>query len=148
MFTKIPERFRSRVLIGPVATASSPKGYALPTPGAMGITLRCIMAKGNAARTTLSLKTGTAAAGGTEAAYPVNVPIYVDGVRDDDAKGYTFGTDADGTGYIVDFCIDPATVPEGKYIGIATGTGNAANLISVEMIEDVAYKPTPAADPA
>jgi|GEM_PF-2205762 len=147
MFTKLIERFRTRVLIAPVATDSNPKQYALPTPGVMGITIRCILNKGNAAATALSLKTSTSAAGAGEAAYPADIPIYVDGVRDVDAKGYTFSSDT-GVSYIVDFCIDPATVPEGAYVGIATGTGNTANLISVEMIEDVAYKPTPTADPA
>jgi len=146
MFTKIPERFRSRVALEPQATggATGGKGYLDPTPGVMGITLRCIVAMGAAAALTLSLKTAADAtdSGGTAAAYPVNVPIYVNGVRIADAKSYEVPATDNGKNVIVDFCIDPATVPAGEFVGISYAQSNASNILSVEMIEDVAYKPT------
>lgn len=143
MFTKIPERFRSRVVMPPQTTANAADDYLLPTPGAMGITLRCIAKIGHATDLVLSLKSSDDATGTTTAAYPVDVPIYVNGVRKADGKAYTVPKKVDADiAYIVDFCIDPATVPEGKYVGIAYAASNAANLLAVEMIEDVAYKPT------
>ncbi len=142
MFTKIPERFRSRVVLAPQATGTAAQAYLAPTPGVMGITLRCLVKMGNAADLALSLKYADDATGTNAAAYPVDVPIYVDGVRQADGKAHTV-EDAEGN-FIVDFCIDPATIPDGKLIGISYAISNAANLLAVEVIEDVAYKPTPA----
>lgn len=140
MITKITEKFRSRVVLAPQATGTGAGAYLAPTGGAMGITLRAIATMGNAADLVLSLKYADDAAGTNATAYPVNVPIYENGIRQDDAKAHTID-DATGN-FIVDFCIDPATIPDGKYIGISYGDSNAANLLAVEMIEDVAYKPT------
>jgi hypothetical protein len=147
MFTKIPERFRTRVALKPQATGSAGKGFLAPTPGVMGITLRCIVAMGAAAALTLSLKTAADAtdSGSAAAAYPVNVPIYVNGVRIADAKAYEVPATDNGKNVIVDFCIDPATVPEAAanaFVGISYAQSSASNILSVEMIEDVAYKPT------
>ncbi len=143
MFTKIPERFRSRVVMPPQTTANAADDYLLPTGGVMGITLRCIARIGHATDLVLSLKSSDDATGTNAKAYAVDVPIYVNGVRKADGKAYTVPKKvAADLNYIVDFCIDPATIPEGKYIGIAYADSNAANLLAVEMIEDVAYKPT------
>jgi len=50
----------------------------------------------------------------------------------------------DETGdFIVDFCIDPATVPDGKLVGVAYADSNDGNLLTTMIVEDVAYKPTP-----
>lgn len=140
MFTKIVERFRSRVLLPPQVTGAAAQAYLAPTPGVMGITLRAIAKMGNAADLALSLKYADNTTGTNATAYPVDVPIYVDGVRDDDGKTYTI-EDATGN-FIVDFCVDPATVPAGKLVGIAYADSNAGNLLTTMIIEDVAYKPT------
>lgn len=144
MFTKIPERFRSRIVLAPQGTASGAQAYLAPTGGVMGITLRCIALIGHATDLVLSLKYADDATGTQATDYPVNVPIYVNGVRDDDGKSYTVPQKSgeDNLTYIVDFCIDPATIPSGKLIGISYGNSNDNNLLVVEMIEDVAYKPT------
>lgn len=143
MFTAIPERYRTRVVMPPQTTATAADDYQLPTGGVMGIVLRCIATIGHATDLVLSLKSSDDATGTNAAAYPVDVPIYVNGVRQTDAKAYTVPkkVDADLT-YIVDFVVDPATIPAGKYVGISYANSNAANLLAVEMIEDVAYKPT------
>lgn len=143
MFAKIPERFRTRIVMPPQTTANAADDYLLPTGGVMGITLRCIAKIGHATDLVLSLKSSDDATGTNAKAYAVDVPIYVNGVRQTDAKACTVPkkVDTDLT-YIVDFIVDPATVPEGKYIGVAYADSNAANLLTVEMIEDVAYKPT------
>lgn len=140
MITQIPERFRSRVVLAPQATGTGTEAYLAPTAGTMGITLRCIATMGNAADLVLSLKYADDAAGTNTTAYPVTVPVYENGVRQTDAKAHTVD-DATGN-FIVDFCVDPATVPAGKFVGISYANSNAANLLAVEMIEDVAYKPT------
>ena len=145
MFTKIVERYRSRVVLGPKTTASNAaEAYLAPTPGVMGITLRCVALIGHATVLKLSLKHADDAAG-TNAADFADVPIYVDGVRQADGHEHTLpAKSSTDIAYIVDFCIDPAVIPDGKLIGIEHGVSAAANILSVEMIEDVAYKPTPA----
>lgn len=140
MFTKIVERFRSRVVLAPQATGIGAQAYLAPTAGVMGLTLRAIVLMGNAADLVLSLKYADDAAGTNTTAYPVTVPIYKDGVRQTNANAHTVG-DAAGN-FIVDFCVDPATIPAGKFVGISYANSNAANLLAVELIEDVAYKPT------
>ncbi len=140
MFTKIVERFRSRVLLAPQTTGSGTGGYLAPTPGVMGITIRAIAKMGNAADLVLSLNYADDTGGTNAEAYPSNVPIYVNGSRQTDAKAHTIG-DSSGN-FIIDFCIDPATIPDGKTIGLSYANSNAANLLAVELIEDVAYKPT------
>ena len=94
----------------------------------------------NAADLALSLKYADDTGGTGATAYPVDVPVYKDGVRQADAKAFT--VDDDAGNFIVDFCIDPATIPDGKFVGLSYANSNAANLLAVELIEDVAYKPT------
>jgi len=140
MITNIAERYRSRVVLAPQATGTGTQAYLAPTPGGMGITLRSIAKMGNAADLVLSLKYADDASGTNATDYPVNVPIYVNGARQtSDAKACTIG-DATGN-FIVDFCVDPATVPDDKYVGISYGNSNASNLLAVEMIEDAPYRP-------
>lgn len=139
MFTKLVERFRSRVLLAPQATGTGTGGYLAPTPGVQGITIRAVVKMGNAADLALSLNYADDGSGTNATAYPVNVPVYVNGTRQADAKAHTVG-DSSGN-FIVDFAVDPATIPEGKTIGVAYANSNAANLLAVELIEDVAYRP-------
>lgn len=139
MYTKISERFRTRVVLAPQTTAVGAGAYLAPTAGVMGITLRGIVKMGNAADLVLSLKYADDATGTNAIAYPVNVPIYKNGTRLTDAKTATVD-DATGN-IIVDICIDPATIPSGKFVGVSYANSDVANLLAVEMIEDVAYKP-------
>lgn len=141
MFTKLVEKFRTRVLLAPQTTATETGGYLSPTPGAMGITLRAVVKMGNSTDLTISLNYADDTNGTNATAFSSNVPIYINGAKEaSNAKAYTA---SDSTGnFIIDFCIDPALVPQGKTIGLAYANSNAANLISAEMIEDVAYKPT------
>lgn len=139
MITKISERFKSRVLLAPQATGTGTEAFLAPTPGAMSLTFRAIVTMGNAADLALSLEYADDTSGTNAAAYPVNVPIYVNGARQTDAKAHTV---EDATGeFIVDFVVDPATIPDGKLVGISYENSNAANLLAVELIEDAAYRP-------
>ena len=128
------------MFIAPQTTASAAQAYAAPTPGAMGTNIRAIAKMGNAADLVLSLKSSDDATGTNAADYPVNVPIYVDGVKQADAKAVTID-DATGN-FIVDVCIDPLTIPAGKFVGLAYANSNAGNLVTTMIVEDVTDKPT------
>lgn len=140
MFNFIPMKYRSRVLLAPQTTASAAQAYLAPTPGVKGVNIRAVVKMGHATDLVLSLKYADDAAGTSATDFPVNVDIYIGGVRQTAAKTLTIG-DASGD-FIVDFCIDPATIPEGKLVGLAYANSNAGNLVAAEMIEDVAYRPT------
>ncbi|MEC0211817.1 hypothetical protein P4H70_23020 [Paenibacillus ehimensis] len=139
MITKIQERYRTRGLIGPVATGTAAQAYLRPTPTAKGITVRCVANMGNAAELVLTLNYANDAAGAGAAAWPVDVPIYKNNVRQPDGKAFTI---TDDTGIqVVDFVLDAANVPDGKFLGLSFAASNAANLLAVTLIEDVAYHP-------
>lgn len=140
MFNFIPMKYRSRVLLAPQATASAAQAYLAPTPGVKGVNIRAVVKMGASTDLTLSLKYADNATGTNATAFPVDVDIYKDGVRQTAAKDLTID---EATGdYIVDFCVDPATIPEGKLVGLAYANSDADNLVAAEMIEDVAYRPT------
>lgn len=140
MFNFIPMKYRSRVLLAPQATASAAQAYLAPTPGVKGVNIRAVVKMDDSTDLTLSLKYADDAAGNNATAFPVDVDIYNNGVRQTAAKTLTID---EATGdYIVDFCIDPATIPEGKLVGLAYAGSDADNLVAAEMIEDVAYRPT------
>lgn len=136
----ISEYFRSRVVMVLQTTASAADDYVLPTAGGKDITLRCLVTMGNAADLVLTPKTSDDASGTNAAALAADVPIYVGGVRQTDAKAYTVG-DATGN-FIVDFVIPSSIIPDGKYIGMSYANSDAGNLMCCEIIEDVMYKPT------
>ena len=140
MITNLAERYRSRVLLAPQATGSAGQAYLAPTPGVMNQTYRSVVTKGNAAALTLTLRYADDATGTNAADYPVNVPIYVNGVRQQ-ADGKTASVSGATGNAIVDFCVDPATIPAGKFVGLSFGVSNAATLLSAELVEDVAYRP-------
>ncbi len=140
MRNNIVEEYRTRVVMGNQTTALAADDYVLPTPGSSALTLRCIVTMGNAADLTLSPKTSDDAAGTNAAAMASNIPIYVNGVRQTDAKNYAV-TPATGN-FVVDFIVDPKLIPAGKYIGMSFANSDAANLMCCELIESVAYKPT------
>lgn len=141
MFTKLVERYRARIILAAQATASAVQAYLAPTPGVMGQTYRALVTKGNAADLVLSLKYADDATGTNATAYPVSVPIYINGARQADGKAATI-SGASGNS-VVDFCVDPSTIPQGKFVGLSYGVSNAATFVAAELVEDVAYRPMP-----
>lgn len=137
MFTKSCEKFKSRVLLAPQTTASAAEAYLAPTAGTAGIVVRCVAKMGNAADLVLSLKYADDATGTNATALSANSPIFVDNVRGSDGKTYT--VDAASGNFVVDFAVDPALIPSGKFIGVGYGNSNAANLVAATLIEQVAY---------
>lgn len=140
MFDCIPLCHRSRVLLAPQTNGGAIEAYAAPTAGTKAINVRAIVAMGNAADVVLSLKYADDATGTNAAAWAANVPIFKNGVAQAAAKALTIG-DASGN-FIVDFIVDPATVPAGKFVGLHAAASNVANLLTTFVIEDVAYQPT------
>ena len=136
----ITEECRTRIAMAVQTTALAADDYLLPTGGSSLAVLRCLVTMGNAADLTLTPKTADDAAGTNAAAIAANVPIYVNGVRQTDAKAYAV-TAATGN-FIVDFVIDPKIIPDGKYIGMSFANSDVANIMACELIESVAYKPT------
>lgn len=143
MMDKAIMDFRSRVVMALQATNLAADDYLLPSPGAKSQILRCIVTMGDNTDLALTPKTADDAAGTNAAALAADVPIFKDGAAQTAAKALTI-SDANGN-YIVDFVIDPAIIPAGKYIGMSYENSNAANLMCCLLIEDAAYKPTPAA---
>ena len=134
--------YRNRVVMAVQTTALAADDYVLPTAGAKSQILRCIATMGNAADLVLTPKTADDAAGTNAAAIAENVAIYVNGVRQTDAKAATVGA-ATGN-FIVDFVIPPQIIPEGKYVGMSYANSHADNLMTCIIVEDAAYRPTPA----
>ncbi len=143
MMDKVITDFRSRVVMALQTTALAADDYLLPTPGAKSQILRCIATMGNAADLVLTPKTADDATGTNAAAVAEDLPIFKDGVAQTAAKSLTIG-DATGN-FIVDFVIDPSIIPAGKYVGMSYANSDAGNLMTCLLIEDAAYKPTPAA---
>ena len=138
--TFIAEATKSTVLVPPSTTAAAHEGYVDITPGTMGVNLRAVVAMGNAANLLLELKSADDAIGTNAVAFAVDVPLFVDGVRQTDGKSHEI---IDPTGnFIVDFCVDPGLIPDGKFVGIATGASNAATLVATTAIENSATKPS------
>jgi len=143
MFDFLPLKTRTRVLLAPQTNGGALEAYAAPSAATKAINIRAIVAMGNAADVVLSLKYSDDASGTNAAAWAANVPIYKNGVAQAAAKALTIG-DASGN-FIVDFIVDPATVPAGKFVGLHAAASNAGNLLVTTIIEDVAYQPTPTA---
>ncbi|WP_026881417.1 hypothetical protein [Clostridium akagii] len=137
--TFIPESHRTRVLLAPQTTAVGEASYVAPTPGVQKITIRAIVSMGNAAPLALTLNSADDAVGTNPVAF-ADIPVFVGGVRQTDAHLYTI--DADTGNFIVDFCITPELIPQGKTLGLSYAISNAANLISAEIIEETVYAPT------
>jgi hypothetical protein len=133
------EKYRNRVLIAPQATAAAGAGYLAPTPGTKYLTLRAIVAMGNDADITINLKSADDA-NGTNATDFQDVPLYVNGVKQD-ANGHAYTVSATAGNFIVDFSVLPGQIPQAKTLGLAFGASNASNFITAELIEDVTYKP-------
>lgn len=136
----IVENFRTRVVMSLQTTATAADDYVLPTPGASKINMRVLATMGNAADLTFTLKYANDATGTSATAFD-DVPVYINGVRQSADSEVAAITAATGN-FIVDYIIDPALIPEGKYIGMSFADSNAGNLMCCEIIENVAYKPT------
>lgn len=130
----IPEKIKTagRILFHAAPTGTGAAVGILPV-GANGITVFCTVTMANAADLALSIVTADDAAGTTPVAISANIPIFVDDVRQTDAKSYT-ETSASAVKTVV-FCVPPVLVPTGKYICLSYANSNAANILSAVAME-------------
>ena len=135
----IPEKLKtaSRVLFNGAATGTGDAKGVLPV-GSNGIYISCLVTMANAADLALSIVTADDADGTTPVAITENIPIYVNDVRQTDAKSYTF-TDDDSTNTVV-FCVPPILIPEDKYICLSFANSNAANILSAQVFDDAYHQ--------
>lgn len=140
MFDFLPMKTRTRVVLGNQVTGTGAQAYLAPTPGVKAINIRAVATMGNAADLVLSLKYADDASGTNAAAFAAASPIFENGVAQTAAKTHTVD-DATGS-FIVDFIVDPALIPAGKFVGISYANSNNGNILGVTMVEDVAYMPT------
>lgn len=141
MFDKLIMEFRTRFLLALQTTATAAEAYLVPTPLCKSVVIRCLVTMGNAADMVLSLKYADDATGTNAAAFAAVSPIFKNGVAQTAAKTLTIG---DSTGnFIVDFIVDPALIPAGKFVGVHYANSSASSFLTAQMIENVAYQPTP-----
>ena len=137
--TFIAENTGTTVLLPPsTTTAAAHQAYVAPEAGSMGLNLRLVAKMANAADLTITLKSADDATGTNATDFAVVVPIYKDGVRQTDAKAFV--VDDDAANVVVDFCVDPGLIPDGKFVGLHTAISNAANVVSTLAIENVATR--------
>ena len=137
--TFIAEDSKSTVLLPPKVTTSVAEAYVKPAAGSLGLNLRAVVAIGEATDVVLTLKTADNATGTGAADFPKAVPLFVDGVRQVNAVTYTVTEDTGN--FIVDFCVDPALIPDGKFVGIHQAASNELNLIATTAIENATTAP-------
>lgn len=135
----VNEEFKTRVLIAAQGTLASGEGYLSPTLCVSALTVRAIVNMTNAANLGITLKSADDTSG-TNAADFIDVPTFVNGVRQTD--GHTVTITQDTGNAIVDFVVMPGQIPEGKTIGLAFGASDAGNIISAQLYEDAAYIPS------
>jgi hypothetical protein len=92
----------------------------------------------NAADLALSIQSGDDADLTNPVDITENIPVYVDDVRQDDAKAHTISDDS-GV-FTVVFCIPPILIPDGKFIGLTFGDSNAANILSALVLDDTYHE--------
>ena len=131
------QKFKKRFMLALQATGTGAGAYAAPTAGAVSIVIEALATMGNAADLALSLNYADDASGTNATAFPVSVPIYKNGVRQTDAKAFTVD-DATGNHH-VEFVIPLASIPAGKYVGIAYANSNAANFVTTRIVEEVPF---------
>ena len=139
ILTFIAEDTLTTVLLAPQATGTGAVACVNPAAGSSALNVRAIATMGNAADLVLSLVSADDAAGANPVAFASVVPLYVDGVKQTRAIAHTIG---DATGeFVVDFCVDPALIPDGKFVGISYANSNAGNLLTTIAIEAATEHP-------
>ena len=135
----IPEKIKtaSRTLFNGQVTGTGDVVGVKPA-GSNGIMLLCLVTMANAADLVLSIVSGDDADGANPVAITENIPIFLDDVRQTDAKAHTIG-DSSGS-FAVVFCIPPVLIPDGKYICLSFANSNDANILSAIALDDTYHE--------
>lgn len=137
--TTIPEQLKTldRVLFNGQVTGTGDVVGVKPA-GSNGICVLCLVTMANAADLALSIVTGDDADGANPVAIAENIPVFVNDVRQDDAKSHTF-TDDDSVNTVA-FCIPPLLIPADKFICLSFANSNDANILSALAIDDAYHE--------
>ena len=124
--------------------STTERGY-LPTAGTKSISVVCPITTGHGTAMTLTLKTADDAAGTNTTVLTENVAVYLNGVRQADAKAGTVPNTYYALGgvylkNVIVFEVPSILIPTGKYLGIACDSGSASNVYSAIALEDTFYK--------
>lgn len=132
----IPEKLKtaSRILFNGQVTGTGDAKGILPATGSNGLIVSCIVTMANAADLALSIVTADDADGATPVAITENIPIFVDDVRQTDAKSYT-ETSASAVKTVI-FCVPAVLIPEGKYLCLSFANSNDLNILSAQVFDD------------
>ncbi len=135
----IPEQIKTdgRILFNGQATGVGDSKGVQPS-GSNGLAVLCLVTMANAADLALSIQSGDDADLTNPVDITENIPVFVDDVRQADAKAHTI-TDDSGV-FTVVFCIPPILIPAGKYIGLTFGNSNAANILSALVLDDTYHE--------
>ena len=138
--TAIPEQLKTldRVLFNGQVTGTGDVKGVKPTLGSNSVCILAIVTMANAADLALSIVTADDADGTTPVAIADNIPVFVNDVRQDDAKAHTF-TDADSVNTVC-FCVPSILIPAGKYLCLSFANSNDANILSALAIDDAYHE--------
>lgn len=113
----------------------------LPANGVATVNIACWVYLDHASDLTVNFSTADDAAGTNSTTLTANVPIWIDGVKQTDAKALTFLSTLTADVYHSAVAQIPAVlVPTGKYVGCYLTAGNATNLFTAIAFEDTYYK--------
>jgi len=144
ILTVIPEQIKTagRTLFNGAPTGTGDTKGVRPA-GTNGLVIMCLVTMANAANLVLKLVTADDLDGLNPVDIAENIPVFLDDVRQADAKGHTI---ADDTGsFVVCFAVPPLLIPETKFICLDFANSNAANILSAQVLDDVYHETEKAA---
>jgi len=133
--TYIPENLKTSgglLFNGKTCATADYKGIA--PVGSDVIYLVAMVTMGNAASLTLSVVTADDADGTTPVALIQNIPIFVNDVKQTQAKSYA--VTADTGNFIVVFCVPSLLIPTSKYICLTYADSDVGNVLSAQAFTD------------
>lgn len=123
---------------GTAGNSTTYVGY-LPANGVEKISFVIPITMGNSADETITIQTADDSSGTNATALTQNCPIWKDGVRMTDAKGFTETAASGKFVYVIE--VPAILIPAGKYIGaVQSETGSASSIYSVLAFENTYYK--------
>ena len=136
----IPEKLKTagRTLFNGKATGTGDAVGVKPTAGSQSLMIVCLVTMAEATNLVLSIVSGDDADGTTPVALTENVPIFLDDVRQADAKAHTIADDSGS--FVVVFCVPSILIPAGKYMCLSFANSHATNILSAIAIDDAYHE--------
>ena len=135
----IPEKIKTaaRTLFNGAPTGTGDAKGVLPS-GSNSLTFLCLVTMANAANLVLSIVSGDDADGTNPVAITEDIPIFVDDVRQTDAKTLTVADDSGS--FVVVFNVPAILIPAGKYMCLDFANSNDANILSAIALDDTYHE--------